>query len=854
MRAGTSRVRGAVRGWLPGIGVGVGIPALVCWAWLQRGLQWDVLPDGLIHLVRSYFMADALGRGDLYPRWFPDLYFGYGYPLFTFYAPALYYVTGALHLLGATVYDSLRWVGVASVASGALGAFALGAELGGLAGHYSAGAPSAREWERGTATPVRRRWDSGVLAAVAYALAPYPFVTNLYVRGAMPEALALGVLPWLLFAVWRGRAGARRWLVVVAVLLAALVLTHNISALLAAGLCALWGPVVAWISGGKGKRTLAALGVAAAAGVGLSAFFWLPAILEIRQTQYDQLREELFQWDVRLFDPLGRAGAVTTPEYPHTRVGPVDLSLAFDYRAPNLTVPEKVSLGQGLLLLCAVVGTAAATLGKRLTWRVTGWLPGSLLAVVAVCVWLNTTWSWWMWEHGPLLSYAQFPWRLYGPLSLCLALAAAVVFSTWLSQDSLLGRALIRVTALGLALVLAWGSLAKVPAVFGAEPAHDIDARTQEDFERNTYGAGTTTGGEYLPQTVSIAQYESFRRRGIKVYDEAYPQVGWQAGLVRLLSGDGAVTDVGAGRTWVVARVEGRQPVTLAVHQLWFPGWRAFIDGAEVPLETVEYNEAHQASLGFMAVRVPEGAHQVEVRLGPTALGRVGVFVTWLTLGAGGAWSFGVRRRWMPVAGLLAGCVAVGAQAWLAAPHAIRAGAPVAGSRVPVDFAERVRAGGVQVTSIAGTGRGWMSPYVEERWLAIGGERRRWLFAHAPAEISAVVRVPPGAYFQSGLGLDPEVWDADAGDGVRFILEAQRAGGGAREVVWSRDVVPRARGEDRAWIDVWVSLQAYAGQEVTLTLRTDPRADQVFDWAGWANPQVVAWDSPRLSPAIPHRW
>ena len=55
----------------------------------------------------------------------------------------------------------------------------------------------------GNATDSIPAADFVASAAVVYALAPYPFLSNLYARGAIPEALALGMLPWLLAAVWR---------------------------------------------------------------------------------------------------------------------------------------------------------------------------------------------------------------------------------------------------------------------------------------------------------------------------------------------------------------------------------------------------------------------------------------------------------------------------------------------------------------------------------------------------------------------------------------------------------------------------------------------------------------------------
>ncbi len=90
------------------------------------------------------------------------------------------------------------------------------------------------------------------------------------------------------------------------------------------------------------------------------------------------------------------------------------------------------------------------------------------------------------------------------------------------------------------------------------------------------------------------------------------------------------------------------------------------------------------------------------------------------------------------------------------------------------------------------------------------------------------------------------------GDGARFVLEAQGPAG--RRTLLDRHVNPRARQEDRAWADVWVDLGALAGQEVRLVLRTEAVADPSFDWAGWANPQVVRWTGARPHPGERHQW
>ena len=88
----------------------------------------------------------------LFPRWWPDLALGYGYPLFNFYSPLAYYVAEGWRLTGASVYRSAQLLGAVAVALGVTGAYALGAWL-------------------------FRSPPASLLLACAYVLAPYPFLT-----------------------------------------------------------------------------------------------------------------------------------------------------------------------------------------------------------------------------------------------------------------------------------------------------------------------------------------------------------------------------------------------------------------------------------------------------------------------------------------------------------------------------------------------------------------------------------------------------------------------------------------------------------------------------------------------------
>ncbi len=185
------------------------------------------------------------------------------------------------------------------------------------------------------------------------------------------------------------------------------------------------------------------------------------------------------------------------------------------------------------------------------------------------------------------------------------------------------------------------------------------------------------------------------------------------------------------------------------------------------------------------------------------------------------------------------------------------------GRPVAISLADEVLAGRAMISSPSGAQLG-PQQFVDVRWLTIqAGDRpladagprpRRWLFAHAPTEIQFDLVVPADAYFQSELAIDPQVWTAALGDGVRFVVHVTPGDGSAVTLI-DAEVNPRARGEQRRWIDVLADLRPWAGRRVRLSMRTEPREDPLNDWAGWGEPVIAQLDSltaDRLQRSVQH--
>jgi len=126
--------------------------------------------------------------------------------------------------------------------------------------------------------------------------------------------------------------------------------------------------------------------------------------------------------------------------------------------------------------------------------------------------------------------------------------------------------------------------------------------------------------------------------------------------------------------------------------------------------------------------------------------------------------------------------------------------------------------------------------------LNIDGDRREVVRAHPPDEIRFRLSPGPRTCLLFGAALDPEVWARDRGDGVRFTVTVEPESDGVDGPLFDRWLNPRQVEADRGWCDGEVDLSAWAGEMVTVTLRTDagPEGDEAFDWAVWSDPRLVS--------------
>lgn len=114
----------------------------------------------------------------------------------------------------------------------------------------------------------------------------------------------------------------------------------------------------------------------------------------------------------------------------------------------------------------------------------------------------------------------------------------------------------------------------------------------------------------------------------------------------------------------------------------------------------------------------------------------------------------------------------------------------------------------------------------------VKGESKVMLFEHPPAMLQFPIKVSPeGISLHFFLGLDPQSWRSEEGDGVIFELFAEEQG--EKKKVFSRAVDPNSNTQDRRWIEQVVELSSLGGKTILLSMITSPKENTDFDWAGW---------------------
>lgn len=529
--------------------------------------------DAELHVYRTAELNHITSAGVRYPRWASNLYLGYGYPIFNYYAPLTYHLGSvfARALPGPGIVAGTKAVFVLGLLLASVGAYLLGRDLFDPAG--------------------------GVLASASFVLSPYVQFIDPHARGALAEHFAICLLPLTFYFFQALMRKARPILLLGSVLsLSAVVFSHNLLGLASGALLAAYW---AWrfLVGPRAQR-LASLWapLAFALAAGLIAFFWLPALAERGAVKLEVIGPGHFDFREHF---LG-LGELLAP------------SRLLDWGATGPRFRHNLGLAQwafAVPALAVLVRQLRQVRAGEPRWDIVFFLAGAL-----GITFLMLSPSAVVWTFVPAMPYLQFPWRLLGPANLMLAVCAASATTLlprrpWRRPVLAGSLALFLLTGLPLLYPPPW------PADFGGTSPLDIIR-----WEMESQALGTTSTGDFLPTTVDMIPSVA------ESLIASYATEGPIDKVNRSTLPEGAeVTVLDHGPNHDRFRVVTPERFVLRLYTFHFPGWRAYVDGREAEIELARPE-------GFITLWVPQGEHTVTLRFEDTPVRELGSVVSAGTL------------------------------------------------------------------------------------------------------------------------------------------------------------------------------------------------------------------------------
>lgn len=287
--------------------------------------------DGNWMVIRFSAFYEVLGSGEFPVRFLTRLNNGYGYPVSNFLYPLFMYLGTPIHAMGAGFVDTIKIIFAGSIVFSAIFTYL---------------------W-------LRKIFDNiaSFVGGVFYTFFPY-HLYDIYKRGSVGEALSLSIVPFILWQIERKNLG------LTSLGLSLLILSHNTLALL-------FMPLIFIYAFLRSKKQLKFILTAMFLGLGVSAFFWIPAIYDTRYTVFAGTRVSEFQNYLLNIKDFGIVGLVS-------------LVLLF---CSSLIIFIKKQIKKDDIFFFSVI-------------------------LSFVIIFLTSSYSKFLWEFIPFTNLIQFPFRL----------------------------------------------------------------------------------------------------------------------------------------------------------------------------------------------------------------------------------------------------------------------------------------------------------------------------------------------------------------------------------------------------------------------------------------------------------
>lgn len=458
---------------------------LLCVFWFFIALPFfgtSFIPthDGEFHIIRIYEFYNALADGNLFPRWAGGLNNDYGIPLFIFHYPLPNYIGAFFHQIGFGFIDSFKAALITGYGVAILCCYLFLA--------------------------MRTKPFVALCSTLLFATVPYWFV-DLSIRGSIGEIWALAFVMMALLAI------QKRYVFLLGLSVAAIILSHNIMAMISI-------PFIAGFIWFTEKKLLSYLLL----GVGISAYFWIPALYE---KQY-----------------MVGLNTVTFSDHFPALQQLIIPSWGSGFSVPGI-VPGEMSQQIGIVPLL-IVALCCYFLRKKTNRHASilyalVWFVLSLFLMLSISIVI--------WRIIPPLQFIQFPWRLLSLVILTIPFLAVFVMER-----------VSTITAIGIVCISMFLTYSYMRPV-------EYQPRTDEHYIYNpNFSEGTSSMGNSF-STIWTGWKETQPEKRVEV-----------------IEGTGSISHLISTTTSDVFDVYAETPLELKIHRLYYPGWNVVVDNRIIPI------------------------------------------------------------------------------------------------------------------------------------------------------------------------------------------------------------------------------------------------------------------------------
>lgn len=464
--------------------------------------------DGEAHVARFAAYYKAYKDGQIPPRWAGDLNYRYGSPLFIFYYPLPGTIASFIHALGVSFENSYKIIMAFAFILAPLAFYAWSSLL------------------------VGRK--VAFVGSLLYGLAPYHFL-DLYVRGDVAEMLSFVFVPLVFLYIEKSKTHSRlKYILIGSICYALLILSHNVLGMM-------FSPVFlsySMVRTKNKKGLLSCIGLLLT-GLFLSAFFWVPALLEAKFTNAmffigDMYKSHFPTFQQLVYSQWGFGADVSKSRGLSPQIGPVHIFLAFmsSFYIIRKTREYKIICYWFLLFIFVLF--------------------------------LSLRQSDFIWQHVPLLKLFQFPWRFTA-----LSSFIAVVLGLYV-LNSLLNKKILIVVSILLIVT-------SLPFVKTKEIS------TKDDIFYYTYKGSTDYHGA-----------------ATTIWSAGDPGV-YAKKEVEVISGNATIRNLVKKSNNHNFMVDVDSKSKILDNTIYFPGWQVFIDGQKTLIEFQDIN--HRGLITFSVLK-----------------------------------------------------------------------------------------------------------------------------------------------------------------------------------------------------------------------------------------------------------